>query len=218
MKIFLDTADIKKIKELAPLGIIDGITTNPTHLAQEGKDPLKTIKELVKIVPDDISVEVTEKDAKKVYEQAKKIAQIAKNIIVKIPCHQDYYEIIKKLVNEKIKINVTLVFSLPQAFYMCKLGAKYISPFIGRIDDIDGDGIQLIHDIRHMIDQNEYETEIIAASIRSIKQFHDVILLGAHIATLPVNVFEKSLQHPLTDQGIEKFLEDWKKIGIKQFP
>ncbi|KKQ20087.1 MAG: putative transaldolase [candidate division TM6 bacterium GW2011_GWA2_36_9] len=182
MKVFLDTADMKKI------------------------------------VPGDISVEITEKSADKVYLQAQKISKIAKNIVVKIPCHADYYEIIKKLVKEKIQINITLVFSLAQALFMCKLGVKYISPFIGRLDDIGADGTQLLYEIRDMIDNYGYSTQIIAASIRSIDRFNEAIMAIADVATIPSDVFEKSLQHPLTDSGMEKFLSDWKKTGIKQFP
>ena len=144
MKIFIDSANIEKIKKLAEIGIIDGVTTNPTHLSKEGSSPTELIKELTQIIPGDISVEVTEKNPEKVYKQAREIANIAQNIAVKIPCHADYYPIIKKLVAEGIQINVTLVFSLMQALYMCKLGVKYISPFIGRLDDNGLDGIELV--------------------------------------------------------------------------
>lgn len=218
MKVFLDTADIKMIKKYVQLGIIDGITTNPTHLSKEKEKPEKIIKELVKIVPGDISVEITEKSPEKVYLQAQKISKIAKNIVVKIPCHADYYEVIKKLVKEKVQINITLVFSLTQALFMCKLGVKYISPFIGRLDDIDADGIKLLHEIREMIDNYGYKTEIIAASIRTVNAFHEAIMAITDVTTLPIDVFEKSLQHPLTDIGMEIFLSDWKKTDVKQFP
>lgn len=218
MKIFLDTANVKRVKELVQMGIIDGVTTNPTHLAKEKEKPLTIIKELVQIVPGDISVEVTEIKPDAVYTQAKKIAKIAKNIVVKIPCHADYYPVIKKLVEEKVQINITLVFSLIQALFMCKLGVKYISPFIGRLDDIDADGIQLLYDIREMIDNYGYHTEIIAASIRSVKNLHEAVTAIVNVATIPLDVFEKAITHPLTDQGMEKFLDDWKKLGIRQFP
>jgi len=218
MQIFLDTANVKEIKELVKTGIIDGVTTNPTHLAQETDKPIDIIKKLAKIVPGDISVEVTEKKPDKIYTQAKKIAKIAKNIVVKIPCHADYYPVIKKLVHEKIQINVTLVFSLVQALFMCKLGVKYISPFIGRLDDIDTEGIQVLYNIRDMIDNYGYQTKIIAASIRSVRNLHESITAIADVVTLPIPIFERAIKHPLTNQGIEKFLADWKKIGIIQFP
>jgi len=218
MKIFIDSANIEKIKKLAEIGIIDGVTTNPTHLSKEGGSPTELIKELTQIIPGDISVEVTEKNPEKVYKQAREIANIAQNIAVKIPCHADYYPIIKKLVAEGIQINVTLVFSLMQALYMCKLDVKYISPFIGRLDDNGLDGIELVFHIRHMMDQYKYKTQLIASSIRSTEKFQESILAGADVATVPVEIFKKSLEHPLTEQGMERFLQDWQKLGIKQFP
>ena len=218
MKIFLDTANVKKVKELAHLGIIDGITTNPTHLAHEKEKPTAIIQELARIIPGDISVEVTEKVPAKVYAQAKEIAKLAKNIVVKIPCHADYYEIIQKLMAEDISINITLVFSLMQALFMCKLGVAYISPFVGRLNDIDADGMNLLHEIRSMIDNYGFSTEIIAASIRTVTDFHEAITAISDIITVPVSVLEKSLDHPLTNTGIEKFLADWKNTKIIQFP
>jgi len=220
MKIFLDTANLEDVKKWNKTGLLDGVTTNPTHLSKESGNIKKLITDICKVMKDgDVSVEVTESSPTKVYKQAKEIAALAKNVVVKIPCHQDYYEIIKKLVQEEVKLNITLVFSLMQALFMCKLGARYISPFIGRLDDIDTNGIELLEDIRIMIDEYAFaKTEIIAASVRQVRHFHDAIMSVADIVTVPPAVLEKATKHPLTDQGIKKFLEDWKKLGIKQFP
>lgn len=220
MKLFLDTASPKEIATWAETGLLDGVTTNPSLLHKEGGDPVKVIKKICSIVKKgDVSVEVTEKDPKKVYAQAKKIAKIAKNVVVKIPCHPDYFAVIKKLVDEKINLNITLVFSVPQGLMMCKLGVKYISPFIGRLDDIDADGLDLVANLRQMIDEHVFlNTKIIAASIRHVRHLHAAILLGADVATVPPAVLEKSAHHPLTDRGMEKFLADFKKLKIKKFP
>ena len=219
MKIFLDTANIEAIKTWNQTGIVDGITTNPTHLAKEGGDPKKVVLEICKLLPEkDISVEVTETEPEAVYKQAQQIAQLAKNIVVKIPCHQNYYAIIKKLVDEEIKINVTLVFTLAQSLFMSKLGVRYISPFVGRWDDIDVEGSDLLVEVRHMLDQYGYDTQLLAASLRGVRHLHMAILSGANVATLPITVLEKAIAHPLTDQGMEKFNSDWQKLGISQFP
>jgi transaldolase len=161
---------------------------------------------------------VTEQDPKKVYEQALQIADIAPQVVVKIPCHIDYYPIIHQLVQKGIKLNITLVFSLVQSLLMCKLNVHYISPFVGRLDDIGESGIQLIKDIRSMIDRYHYDTQILAASLRSISHIYDVILAGADIATVPVDIMQKMVSHPLTNVGIEKFLADWKSLKISRFP
>ncbi|MGE0206342.1 MAG: transaldolase family protein [Candidatus Babeliales bacterium] len=219
MKLFLDTADYKLLEEWASKGIIDGVTTNPTHLAKEGGDPKKVVQNIAELFPQgSISVEVTEVEAQKVYEQARKIADLAENIVVKVPCYPDYYPVIQKLVRENIPLNITLVFTLTQSLCMCKLGVRYISPFIGRLDDIDTSGIDLILQIRAMIDEYGYDTQLLAASIRSVNHLHAVIQAGADVATVPVEVLHKALHHPLTKQGMDKFLADWKKLGITQFP
>jgi len=220
MKIFLDTADVKEIKKWISTGLVDGITTNPSLLSKQKSDAKKIIKEICKIVaPSPVSVEVTEKDPKKVYAQATHIAKLAKNVVVKVPCHLDYVPVIKKLVDEGVTLNITLVFSLVQGMMMCKLGVAYISPFIGRIDDIGAPGLQLIADLRQMVDEYVFlNTKILAASIRGVRHLHEVALLGADIATVPVAVLEKSMHHPLTDKGMDKFLADWQKLGIKKFP
>lgn len=219
MKIFLDTADTAVIKKFLPTGLIDGITTNPTNLSAIRVNPKERILEICKLVPEgQISVEVTELEPEKVYAQAKVIAQLADNIWVKIPCHARYYPIIKKLVQEEVKLNITLVFTVLQSLMMCKLGVYYISPFIGRWEDLDVDGMEYIPEIRHMIDYYGFETKLLAASIRTVQHFHDALMAGADAATIAPDIFEKAITHHLTDQGIEKFSKDWAKLGISQFP
>lgn len=219
MKIFLDTSNIDAIKKWIPTGLIDGVTTNPSNLAKEGGDPKKQVLEICKVLPEGlISVEITEKDPELAYKQAKEIAKLAPNVIVKIPCHADYYVAIKKLVDEGIKLNITLVFTILQGLMMSKMGVEMISPFVGRWDDIDTEGSDILLEMREMIDQYDFNTQILAASLRSVRHFHKAILAGADIVTLPIDVFEKSLNHPLTNQGIATFDADWKKLGIKQFP
>lgn len=219
MKIFLDTANIPAIKKWAPTGLIDGVTTNPSHLSKEGGDAKKQVLEICQILPEGlISVEITEKDPQAAYKQAKAIAALHKNVVVKVPCHADYYVIIKKLVEDGIQLNITLVFSMVQGLMMSKMGVAMISPFIGRIDDIDADGMDVVYQMREMMDQYNFHTQILAASIRSVRHLHGAILAGADIATVPLDVFEKAIEHPLTNIGIEKFDADWKKLGIKQFP
>lgn len=220
MKLFLDTANIKSIKAWKETGLLDGITTNPTHLSKEGGDPKKVVLEICKIMEhSDVSVEVTESKPEAIYKQAKKIAALHENVVVKIPCYKEYYPVIKRLVEEGVAINVTLIFTLIQGMLMCKLGVRYISPFIGRLDDIDENGIDIIYALRDMVDTyGFFQTRILAASIRGVRHVHETILAGADVATLPVEVMEKMSKHPLTKIGMEKFLADWKKLDIKKFP
>jgi transaldolase len=219
MKIFLDTANLVGIKKWVETGLIDGITTNPTLLSKEDSDPKKQILELCSLLPHgDVSVEVTEQDPEAVYKQAKEIAKLAKNVVVKIPCHKQYYAVIRRLVDEGVAINVTLVFTLIQGMLMAKLGVKYISPFIGRWDDIDIEGVVLLHDLRAMLDQYGLPSKIIAASLRHVRHVHHVINAGADVATVPVDVLEKMTEHPLTDRGMEIFNQDWQKLDITTFP
>jgi transaldolase len=219
MKIFLDTANTELIEKWAHTGVIDGVTTNPTHLSKESKDPVEQILAICDILPSGIiSVEVVETEPEKVYAQAHKIAALCDNIVVKIPCHATYYSVIKQLVEEEVTLNITLVFSLTQGLMMAKLGAHYISPFIGRLDDIHCDGIALIKQLRQMLDWYSFDTELLAASIRDTSHFEHVIMAGADIATIPVEIFEKSIEHPLTDKGMAQFLEHWKKLNISRFP
>lgn len=220
MKLFLDTANLQFIKKWAPTGLIDGVTTNPTHLSKEGADPTKQVMEICTVMKPygDVSVEVTEQEPETVYKQAHAISKLASNSVVKVPCSKEYYGVIKRLVADGIKINSTLVFNLEQSLLMAKLGVTYISPFIGRLDDIGVDGLHLIGEIRAMLDLYEFESKLLAASLRTIYHVHGVILSGADIATIPVAIFEKMMEHPLTEKGIEKFNEDWQKLGVKKFP
>jgi transaldolase len=219
MKIFLDTANTELIEKWAHTGLIDGVTTNPTLLSKEGKSPTEQILTICDLLPTGvISVEVVETKPENVYLQARKIAALSHNIAVKIPCHPDYYTVIKQLVNEGITLNITLVFSLAQGLMMAKLGVDYISPFIGRLDDIHENGIELIKQLRHMLDWYGFETQLLAASIRDSTHFEQTIIAGADIATVPVTVFEHSLEHQLTDKGMAQFLSDWKKLNISEFP
>ncbi|HZW61249.1 MAG TPA: transaldolase family protein, partial [Candidatus Babeliales bacterium] len=218
MKIFLDTANIAHIKQWSETGIVDGVTTNPTHLSKEGNDPKKQVLEICSILPEgEISVEVTEKDPQAVYKQAKAIAALHKNILVKVPCHIDYYSVIDKLVKEDVRLNITLVFTLIQGMMMSKLGVDYISPFVGRWDDIDVDGIELVEQLKGMTEEYGYETQVLAASIRGVRHVHDSIMAGADAITIPIEILKKSVNHILTNQGIATFNADWQKLGIKQF-
>jgi transaldolase len=218
MHIFIDSAHVPDIKELVNTGIVTGVTTNPTFLAQEKESPKTIVQEIARIVPGDVSVEVTETEPNNVYNQAHAIAKIAPNIVVKIPCHEKYYVVIKKLVTENIRINATLVFSIPQGLYMSLLGVTYISPFVGRLDDQGEDGSELVFAISHTLHHMQSTSKLLAASIRTVEKFEEVIAAGADIVTLPVAVFRESLTHPLTDQGMKKFTNDWKKTGVTQFP
>lgn len=219
MKIFLDTANTEFITKWAHSGLIDGITTNPTHLSKEGGNPTETVLTICQALPlATISVEITQTEPDDVYLQARKIASLSDNIVVKIPCYPPYYPIIKKLIAEGIAVNITLLFSLTQGLMMAKLGADYISPFVGRLNDSGIDGMNIIRQLRHMLDWYGFETQLLAASIRDTQNLEHAIMAGADIATIPTNVFEESLTHQLTDKGMAQFAEDWKKLNIQQFP
>ena len=217
MKIFLDTANRELIKKWIPSGVINGVTTNPSLLSQEDPDVKKVLLEICEMVDGDVSIEVVEKTPEKVYEQAKQISKLAKNVAVKIPFAQEYLPVIAKLVKENVKINVTLIFSLVQALMVAKLGVKYISPFIGRWDDIDVDGINLIEDLVTMKNNYCFESEILVASIRNVIHLQKSILMGADIATIPPTLLDKVFKHPLTQEGIVKFDTDWQKLGKIKF-
>ncbi len=219
MKIFLDTADYTVLDRLAKTGLIDGVTTNPSHFARVGGNPLEVLTRISALLPTaEISVEITERSPEDVERQARALAKLGPTIIVKIPCFPHYVPVIRALVQDRIAINITLVFSLVQAFMMAKLSVRYISPFIGRLEDIDGNGLKLIRDIRFMLDTYNFSSQLLAASLRTIRHLHAVIEEGADIVTLPVELFERALEHPLTDKGMALFEADWQKLGIKQFP
>ncbi|MGB9736252.1 MAG: fructose-6-phosphate aldolase [bacterium] len=212
MKIFLDTANIQEIKRAVELGLIDGVTTNPTLLSKEGKEPISQLKEIVKLVHGPISAEVVSQDAEGMIKEAKSLSRLGKNIVIKIPMCEQGLIAVRRLAQQGIKTNVTLVFSPSQALLAAKAGASYVSPFVGRIDDISGNGMELIEQIVTIFDNYLFKTEIIVASIRHPVHFVQSALIGAHVATVPFNVLERLLKHPLTDKGIDAFKKDWEKL------
>ncbi|MHA6267443.1 fructose-6-phosphate aldolase [uncultured Aliiroseovarius sp.] len=215
MKFFADTADIPAIKELNDLGMIDGVTTNPSIIKKSGRDILEVTKEICDIVDGPVSAEVTAIDADTMIAEGRKLAKIADNIAVKVPLTWDGLKACKVLTDEGSMVNVTLCFSANQALLAAKAGATFISPFIGRLDDINLDGIELIEDIRTIYDNYGYETQILAASIRSVNHMKDCALVGADVATAPPSVIEAMAKHVLTDKGLDAFLADIKAAGIK---
>ncbi len=211
MKIFIDTADVNEISEAAKLGVVDGVTTNPSLIAKSGRDFNDVINEIVSIVDGPISGEVkaTTTEAKDIIEEAKVIAAIHKNMVVKIPMTKDGLIAVKELSSMGIKTNVTLIFTATQALLAAKAGATYVSPFLGRLDDISTEGMNLIQDIRTIFDNYGFETEIISASIRNPMHVLNCALVGSDICTIPYKVILQLLNHPLTDIGIEKFKKDY---------
>jgi len=212
MKLFIDTANVEHIKEIASLGIISGVTTNPTLIAKEGRDFNEVIKEITSIVDGPISGEVISLEAEGMIKEGREIAKIHENMVVKIPMTAEGLKAVKTLSQEGIKTNVTLIFSANQALFAALAGATYVSPFVGRLEDTLHDGIEVVEDIRDIFDIYGLNTEIISASIRTPKQLADSARVGAHIATVPYDVFKKSLKHPLTDNGIKAFMADWEKV------
>ena len=209
MKFFLDTANIDEIKRINDLGLCDGVTTNPSIIKKEGKDFETVVKEIASIVDGPVSAEVTSYTYEEMVEEAKKLAAWKENIVVKIPMTEDGLKAINTLSKEGIKTNCTLIFSVSQGIMAMKAGATYISPFMGRIDDMGESGKKLIENLRKIIDIYGYDSEIIAASIRHINHLEQAALAGSHIATIPGSIFEKLWTHPLTTAGIESFKKDW---------
>lgn len=211
MKFFIDTANVKEIREAASLGILDGVTTNPSLIAKEGKDFHAVLREIVSIVNGPISAEVTTTNKEEMLVQGRELARIHPNIVVKVPLTLTGLQACKAFHSEGIKVNVTLCFSPSQALMAAKAGATYVSPFVGRLDDISHDGMELIRQIRAIYDNYDYETEILVASIRHPVHVVESALAGADVATIPYNVVMQLIKHPLTDIGQEKFLADWNK-------
>lgn len=209
MKFFLDTANVDQIKRINDLGLCDGVTTNPSLINKEGRDFKEVVTEIASFVDGPISAEVTSYDYETMVKEAREIAKWADNIVVKIPMTEDGLKAVNTLSKEGIKTNCTLIFSVAQGLMAAKAGATYISPFIGRIDDMGEDGIRLIYDLKTVLDNYGLESEIIAASIRTNKHLEESALAGAHIATIPGTLFDKLWTHPLTTQGIESFKKDW---------
>lgn len=213
MKIFIDTANINEIKEAAALGILDGVTTNPSLVSKEGKDFKKLLEEILAIVDGPISAEVISTDYNGILKEAKELSKIHHNIVVKVPLIREGLKAVRTLSSEGINTNVTLCFSASQAILAAKAGASYISPFIGRLDDISTNGMDLIEQIVQIYRNYNFNTEVLVASIRHPMHFVEAALIGADVATLPFNVIDKLFNHPLTDVGLEKFLSDWQKIN-----
>lgn len=214
MKFFIDTANLDEIKQASEMGLIDGVTTNPSLIAKEGKIDFKEhIAKICAITPGDVSAEVTSLDTEGMLREGREYAKIASNVVIKCPLTLDGLKATRTLRAEGTKVNVTLCFSAAQALLAAKAGATYISPFIGRLDDIAQDGMQLIRDIVQIYDNYDYETQVLAASIRHPMHIVDCALAGADVATIPFKILSQLVKHPLTDKGLESFLADWKKIG-----
>jgi transaldolase len=215
MKFFIDTANVKEIREAASLGVVDGVTTNPSLIAKEGRDFRQVINEICSIVDGPISAEAVSLEAEKMVVEGEDLAKIHKNVVVKLPMTRDGLKATKVLAGKGIKVNMTLVFSPTQALLAAKVGAAYVSPFVGRLDDISHYGMDLVRQIMAIYNNYGYATEVIVASIRNPLHVVDAAMAGAHIATIPFNVIDQLAKHPLTDIGIEKFLADWKKLEKK---
>ncbi len=214
MKIFLDTANLEQIKVAASWGILDGVTTNPTLVSKENLKFKELIKEICRIVPGPVSVESVSKVSKDIIKEARTLSKIAENVVVKIPICIEGLKATKVLSKEGIKVNTTLVFSPNQALLAAKAGTKYVSPFIGRLDDISQAGMELVEEIMAIFNNYGFETEVIVASIRHPLHVVEAALIGADIVTVPFAVLEKMVNHPLTDIGLEKFLKDWGKVKL----
>lgn len=215
MKFFLDTADLGEIRWAEQAGLIDGVTTNPTLIAKSAGnvDPTDILKEICSLVDGPISAEVVAVETEEMYTEGKALAQLADNIVVKIPMIEDGLVAVRRLSADGIRVNVTLCFSSVQCLVAAKAGAAYVSPFLGRLDDIGHDGMDVIRETRAIFDNYDIETELLAASIRHPRHVTEAALLGADVATMPAPVLRKLLLHPLTDRGLDRFLSDWSKIA-----
>jgi transaldolase len=216
MKFFIDTANIDEIKKAWELGVIDGVTTNPSLIAREGKDPVQILKTICSIVNGPVSGEVVGITADEMLREARALAKIHKNMVVKIPMIEEGLKAVKKLSSMGIKTNVTLIFSANQALLAAKAGASYVSPFVGRLDDISHQGMDIVADIMEIYENYLFETEVIVASVRNPLHVLEAARMGAHIATIPYAVISQLAKHPLTDIGLAKFLKDWEKVPRKE--
>jgi transaldolase len=212
MKIFIDTANIEEIQEAASWGVLDGVTTNPTLVAKTGRGFDEVTKEILKIVDGPISLEALSQDVLGIIKEARSLSKIHKNVVVKVPVTKEGLAAVRVLSKEGVKTNVTLVFSANQALLSAKAGATYVSPFVGRLDDISQDGMKLVEDILTIFKNYSIKTEVIVASIRNPIHVLTAALMGAHIATIPFAVLKSLFNHPLTDIGIKRFLDDWRKV------
>ena len=215
MKFFVDTANIDEISELSEMGVVDGVTTNPSLIYKSGRDFKEVIKEIARIVSGPISAEVTSLDKNEMIDQGLELSKIANNIVIKVPLTEHGLIACKNLSKKSIKVNVTLCFSSSQALIAAKMGASYISPFIGRLDDISNEGLNLIEEIITIYNNypDKLNTEVLVASIRSPLQVSQVAQMGADVATIPPKIIKQMIKHPLTDLGLDSFMEDWKKTG-----
>lgn len=212
MKIFLDTANLEQIKEAASWGLVDGVTTNPTLVSKETQKFDVLIKKICSLIPGPVSVESVSTKADAIIKEARRLAKIADNVVVKIPICLEGLKATKALAAEGIQVNTTLIFSLPQALLAAKAGSRYLSPFVGRLDDISQDGLELVDQIVTIVNNYGFDSEVIVASIRHPLHFVESAMMGADIATVPFSTLEKMVKHPLTDIGMATFLKDWKKV------
>ena len=215
MKFFIDTANVKEIREAASFGVVDGVTTNPSLIAKEGRDFKQVIAEICSIVDGPISAEAVSLEADNMVAEGTELAKLHRNVVVKLPMTKDGLKATKVLAAKGIRVNMTLVFSPSQALLAAKVGAAYVSPFVGRLDDISHFGMDLVRQVIEIYENYGYTTEVIVASVRNPLHVVDAALAGAHIATIPFNVIDQLVKHPLTDIGIEKFMADWKKLEKK---
>jgi len=215
MKFFIDTANIEEIKQGIELGMVDGVTTNPSLIAKEKKGFDAVVKDILKIVKGPVSLEVMSTDAKGMFAEGRKLARLGKNVVIKVPLCVEGLKATRMFADAGIDVNQTLIFSPLQALMAAKAGARYVSPFVGRLDDIAHDGMELVDQIVTIFENYCYETEVIVASIRHPRHVLDAALMGADIATIPFKVIAQLVKHPLTDKGIETFINDWKKVPVK---
>ena len=218
MKFFVDTADIKQIEDLIPTGMIDGVTTNPSLIAKQGTNIKETIKTICSLIDGPVSAEVTATNHETMLKEGEYLASIAKNVAVKVPLTIDGLQTCKKLRQKNIMVNVTLCFSAAQALLAAKAGASFISPFVGRLDDIGEKGMQLIEDIVIIYENYGFDTEVLVASVRTTQHIIDAALIGANVATLPPKIIRELYNHQLTDKGLKAFLDDWTKTGQSILP
>lgn len=213
MKFFLDTANLEEIREVAAIGLLDGVTTNPTLLAKDGGDPFRNLQSICEVVQGPVNAEVIGEDHETIVREGRKLKELAPNICIKIPMTKEGLKAVNIFSAEGIDTTVTLIFTPNQALLAARAGATYVCPFVGRLDDIGYDGLDVIRDIVEVFTIHEIETQVLVASIRTPIHVLESAVAGAHIATVPLKVIEQMFHHPLTGQGIEKFLEDWKKLG-----
>lgn len=212
MKLFIDSADIGEIREAKNMGVLDGVTTNPSLVSKTGRPFKDVVEEILEIVPGDVSLEVVSTDYEGMVKEGRELARMGENVVVKIPIIREGLKAVRALSDEGIKVNVTLCFNPMQALLAAKAGAAYISPFVGRLDDISQDGMQLIQQVVDIYANYVFETEVLVASVRNPVHLLDAALMGADVATVPFKVIDQLLTHPLTDAGLEKFLKDWEKV------